>query len=116
MLCLSTRSGSSFIRPQPRTLGGVLSAFSQRYSLTYTSTRPLSKPVGLPIQGVHSHGFAGRQDDRLPLTATNSKKVPKEKWVEEKLAPDYWEKGTQSRQSKQQWFKESFRILKERMR
>ncbi|CAK6984887.1 major histocompatibility complex class I-related gene protein-like, partial [Scomber scombrus] len=43
------------------------------------------------------------------------KKVPKQDWMNETLPADYWEKGTQSRLSKQQWFKDNIDILKKRM-
>lgn len=43
-------------------------------------------------------------------------KVPKQSWMEKKLEESYWEKGTQSRRSKQQWFKVNLNILKERFR
>ncbi|CAK6984384.1 uncharacterized protein LOC128374602 [Scomber scombrus] len=43
------------------------------------------------------------------------RKVPKQDWMNDRLPADYWEKGTQSRQSKQQWFKVNIDILKKRM-
>ena len=46
----------------------------------------------------------------------NKEKVPKQTWMKEKLEAKYWEKGTQSRQSKQQWFEVNINILKDRMR
>lgn len=41
-------------------------------------------------------------------------KVPKQTWMKTQLEENYWEKGTQSRKSKQQWFKVNINILKER--
>ncbi|XP_036418446.1 class I histocompatibility antigen, F10 alpha chain-like [Colossoma macropomum] len=35
--------------------------------------------------------------------------------MKEKMQPDYWEKGTQSRKSKEQWFKVNVGILMDRM-
>lgn len=43
-------------------------------------------------------------------------KVPKQPWMKARLDKDYWVKGTQSRQSKQQWFKVNIGILMERLR
>eukprot|EP00066_Takifugu_rubripes_P030686 XP_011619952.1 PREDICTED: H-2 class I histocompatibility antigen, alpha chain-like [Takifugu rubripes] len=44
------------------------------------------------------------------------KKVPRQKWMEKELDKSYWEKGTESRKSKQQWFKVNINILKTRYR
>ena len=44
------------------------------------------------------------------------KKVPKQDWMKERLDKDYWDKGTQSRKFKEQWFKVNIGILMERMR
>ncbi|CAB1320956.1 unnamed protein product [Coregonus sp. 'balchen'] len=44
------------------------------------------------------------------------KKIPKQDWMREKLPADYWEKGTQSRKSKEQWFKVNVNILMDRMK
>lgn len=57
-------------------------------------------------------------DDR-ELDYYNSKsqiKVPKQDWMAKKMAADYWEKGTLSRKSKEQWFKVNVDILIDRMR
>uniref|UniRef100_A0A3B1J5E1 MHC class I-like antigen recognition-like domain-containing protein n=1 Tax=Astyanax mexicanus TaxID=7994 RepID=A0A3B1J5E1_ASTMX len=43
------------------------------------------------------------------------KKIPKQSWMMEKMQEDYWEKGTQSRKSKEQWFKVNVEILMKRM-
>ena len=60
----------------------------------------------------------GLLDDRMIdyYDSTVRKKEPKQPWMEERLDKDYWEKGTQSRQSKEQWFKVNLGILKERNR
>lgn len=42
-------------------------------------------------------------------------KVPRQNWMEI-LDKSYWEKGTLSRKSKQQWFKVNLNILKKRYR
>ncbi len=44
------------------------------------------------------------------------KKIPKQTWMKEKLEQDYWEKGSQSRKSKEQWFTVNIDILMKRMR
>ncbi len=44
------------------------------------------------------------------------KKIPKQTWMKEKLEQDYWEKGSQSRKSKEQWFNVNIAILMKRMR
>ncbi|XP_077937145.1 RLA class I histocompatibility antigen, alpha chain 11/11-like isoform X2 [Gasterosteus aculeatus] len=43
-------------------------------------------------------------------------KVPKQPWMKARLDKDYWVKGTQSRQSKQQWFKVNIGILMDRLK
>ncbi|XP_022613180.1 H-2 class I histocompatibility antigen, Q10 alpha chain-like isoform X5 [Seriola dumerili] len=90
-------------------------AGGERHSLTYIYTA-LSKPVGLP--GIHDFTAMGLMDSRMIdyYDSDNQKKVPKQDWMKEKLPSDYWEKGTQSRQSKQQWFSVNIGILMERMR
>ncbi|XP_022613176.1 H-2 class I histocompatibility antigen, Q10 alpha chain-like isoform X2 [Seriola dumerili] len=96
-------------------LGTGLTVNSERHSLTYIYTA-LSKPVGLP--GIHDFTAMGLMDSRMIdyYDSDNQKKVPKQDWMKEKLPSDYWEKGTQSRQSKQQWFSVNIGILMERMR
>lgn len=44
------------------------------------------------------------------------KKVPMQSWMKERLDQSYWDKGSQSRQSKQQWFKVNIDILMKRLR
>ncbi|XP_067468046.1 major histocompatibility complex class I-related gene protein-like isoform X3 [Thunnus thynnus] len=91
-----------------------LTVNSEKHSLTYIYTA-FSKPVGLP--GIHEFTAMGLMDDRMIdyYDSDLKKKVPKEPWMKERLPADYWEKGTQSRLSKQQWFKDSIDILKKRM-
>ncbi|XP_067468051.1 class I histocompatibility antigen, F10 alpha chain-like [Thunnus thynnus] len=86
----------------------------EKHSLTYIYTA-FSKPVELP--GIHEFTAMGLLDNRMIdyYDSDLKKKVPKEPWMREKLPADYWEKGTQSRLSKQQWFKVNIDILKKRM-
>jgi len=44
------------------------------------------------------------------------RKIPTQRWMKEKMLEDYWEKGTQSRKSKEQWFNVNIKILMDRMR
>uniref|UniRef100_A0A3B3TX44 Ig-like domain-containing protein n=1 Tax=Poecilia latipinna TaxID=48699 RepID=A0A3B3TX44_9TELE len=86
-----------------------------KHSLTYIYTA-FSKPVNLP--GLHEFTAMGLLDNRMIdyYDSENQVKVPKEDWMEKHLEPEYWEKGTQSRKSKQQWFKVNIDILMKRMR
>ncbi|KAM9419566.1 major histocompatibility complex class I-related gene protein-like isoform 4-T4 [Salvelinus alpinus] len=90
---------------------------SQRdiYSLNYIYTA-LSKPLELP--GIHEFTAMGLMNNRQIdyYDSVSKKKIPKQDWMREKLPPDYWEKGTQSRKSKEQWFKVNVNILMDRMR
>uniref|UniRef100_A0A3Q0RQ92 Ig-like domain-containing protein n=1 Tax=Amphilophus citrinellus TaxID=61819 RepID=A0A3Q0RQ92_AMPCI len=72
------------------------------HSLRYIYTA-LSKPVGLP--GIHQFTAMGLLDDRIIdyYDSENQMKVPRQE-------------GTQSRKSKEQWFKVNIAILMERMR
>lgn len=91
------------------------SPLTGEHSLFYTYTA-LSKPLELP--GIHDFTALGMLDDR-ELDYYNSKtkeKIPKQEWMKTKMTPDYWEKGTQSRRSKEQWFRVNLEILIERMR
>ncbi|KAL6473444.1 hypothetical protein MHYP_G00170050 [Metynnis hypsauchen] len=86
-----------------------------QHSLYYIYTA-LNKDVDLP--GIYEFTALGLLDDRA-IDYYNSKeqvKVPKQDWMKEKLQADYWEKGTQSRKSKEQWFKVNMDILMQRMR
>ncbi|XP_038581793.1 BOLA class I histocompatibility antigen, alpha chain BL3-6-like [Micropterus salmoides] len=88
---------------------------SETHSLFYTYTA-LSKPVGLP--GIHQFSAMGLLDGRMIdyFDSEHQKKVPKQDWMKERLPADYWDKGTQSRQRKQQSLKINLDILKTRMR
>ncbi|XP_059206078.1 H-2 class I histocompatibility antigen, Q10 alpha chain-like isoform X2 [Centropristis striata] len=96
-------------------LGTGLTVNCEKHSLTYIYTA-FSKPVELP--GIHEFTAMGQMNGRMIdyFDSDHQKKVPKQPWMDKKLDKDYWEKGTQSRQSKQQWFKVNINILKDRMR
>uniref|UniRef100_A0A8C1X1G3 Ig-like domain-containing protein n=1 Tax=Cyprinus carpio TaxID=7962 RepID=A0A8C1X1G3_CYPCA len=87
----------------------------QKHSLYYIYTA-LSKPVDLP--GVYQFTAMGLLDDTQIdyYNSEEQKKIPKQTWMKEKLYEDYWEKGTQSRKSKEQWFYKNIDILMKRMR
>ncbi|XP_030644533.1 H-2 class I histocompatibility antigen, Q10 alpha chain [Chanos chanos] len=92
----------------------VMQAECERHSLYYIYTA-LSKPVSLP--GIHEFTAMGLLDDR-EIDYYNSQdkvKIPRQHWMKESLTADYWEKGTQSRKSKEQWFKVNVNILMDRM-
>ncbi len=59
----------------------------------------------------------GLLDDREIdyYNSEEQKKIPKQTWMKEKLQEDYWEKGTQSRKIKEQWFNVNVDILMKRM-
>ncbi|KAI4876172.1 hypothetical protein NFI96_030616, partial [Prochilodus magdalenae] len=95
--------------------GVLVSTLGDQHSLYYIYTA-LSKDLTLP--GIYEFTALGLLDDR-EIDYYNSKdqmKVPKQHWMKEKMQEDYWEKGTQSRKSKEQWFKVNVDILMERMR
>ncbi|XP_047461020.1 H-2 class I histocompatibility antigen, Q10 alpha chain-like isoform X1 [Mugil cephalus] len=96
-------------------LGTVVTVNSEKHSLTYIYTA-LSKPVGLP--GIHEFTAMGLLDGKMIdyYDSEHQTKVPKQPWMEEQLSKEYWDKGTQSRRSKQQWFKVNIDILMKRMR
>uniref|UniRef100_A0A671TLZ2 Ig-like domain-containing protein n=1 Tax=Sparus aurata TaxID=8175 RepID=A0A671TLZ2_SPAAU len=85
------------------------------HSLHYIYTG-LSRDLGLP--GIHKFTAMGLLDNRMIdyFDSKTKKKVPKQTWMKDRLDPEYWVKGTQSRQSKQQWFEVNINILKDRMR
>uniref|UniRef100_A0A673MK42 Ig-like domain-containing protein n=1 Tax=Sinocyclocheilus rhinocerous TaxID=307959 RepID=A0A673MK42_9TELE len=88
---------------------------AEKHSLYYIYTA-LSKPVDLP--GIYQFTAMGLLDD-IQIDYYNSeeqKKIPKQTWMKEKMQEDYWEKGTQSRKSKEQWFNVNIDILMKRMR
>ncbi|XP_077937146.1 H-2 class I histocompatibility antigen, L-D alpha chain-like isoform X1 [Gasterosteus aculeatus] len=90
--------------------------FGGKHSLTYTYTAFAHKPVGLP--GIHEFTAMGHLDTHMIdyFDSDQQLKVPKQPWMEERLDKDYWVKGTQSRQSKQQWFKVNIGILMNRLK
>uniref|UniRef100_A0A8C1X1D9 Ig-like domain-containing protein n=1 Tax=Cyprinus carpio TaxID=7962 RepID=A0A8C1X1D9_CYPCA len=92
-----------------------LLTLSGKHSLYYIYTA-LSKPVDLP--GVYQFTAMGLLDDTQIdyYNSEEQKKIPKQTWMKEKLYEDYWEKGTQSRKSKEQWFYKNIDILMKRMR
>ncbi|XP_065146980.1 class I histocompatibility antigen, F10 alpha chain-like isoform X5 [Paramisgurnus dabryanus] len=95
-------------------LGAVVPVQSEMHSLYYIYTA-LSKPVDLP--GIYDFTAMGLLDDRQIdyYNSEEQKKIPKQDWMKEKLPQDYWDKGTQSRKSKEQWFNVNVNILMERM-
>ncbi|XDV12027.1 hypothetical protein PO909_000784 [Leuciscus waleckii] len=95
--------------------GTSASLQAERHSLYYIYTG-LSKPVDLP--GIYEFTAMGLLDD-TQIDYYNSKekrKIPTQPWMKEKMQEDYWEKGTQSRKSKEQWFNVNVKILMDRMR
>ncbi|XP_072529384.1 zinc-alpha-2-glycoprotein-like [Salminus brasiliensis] len=96
-------------------VGVVVSVVSERHSLYYIYSA-LNKDVALP--GIYEFTALGLLDDR-EIDYYNSKeqvKIPKQDWMKEKMEDEYWVKGTQSRKSKEQWFRVNVGILMERMR
>uniref|UniRef100_H2SAD4 Ig-like domain-containing protein n=1 Tax=Takifugu rubripes TaxID=31033 RepID=H2SAD4_TAKRU len=69
-------------------------------------------------QGIHEFTAMGVLDGNVIdyFDSDAQKKVPRQKWMEKELDKSYWEKGTESRKSKQQWFKVNINILKTRYR
>ncbi|XP_016380042.1 uncharacterized protein LOC107717719 [Sinocyclocheilus rhinocerous] len=96
-------------------LGAAVPAWSEKHSLYYIYTA-LSKPVQLP--GIYQFTAMGLLDDREIdyYNSHDQRKIPKQHWMKEKMQEDYWEKGTQSRKSKEQWFNVNVDILMKRMR
>uniref|UniRef100_A0A8C1S2S0 Immunoglobulin C1-set domain-containing protein n=1 Tax=Cyprinus carpio TaxID=7962 RepID=A0A8C1S2S0_CYPCA len=96
-------------------ISAVLLFLAEKHSLYYIYTA-LSKPVDQP--GIYQFTAMGLLDDR-EIDSYNSKeqkKIPRQQWMKEKMQEDYWEKGTQSRKSKEQWFNVNVDILMKRMR
>uniref|UniRef100_W5KCI6 Ig-like domain-containing protein n=1 Tax=Astyanax mexicanus TaxID=7994 RepID=W5KCI6_ASTMX len=106
--------GTTFFLTCP-TLVTCFSIFPpERHSLYYIYTT-LSKDLDLP--GIYEFTALGLLDDREIdyYNSKEQKKIPKQSWMMEKMQEDYWEKGTQSRKSKEQWFKLNVDILMQRM-
>uniref|UniRef100_A0A8B9HWT6 Ig-like domain-containing protein n=1 Tax=Astyanax mexicanus TaxID=7994 RepID=A0A8B9HWT6_ASTMX len=92
----------------------VLSTLGERHSLYYIYSA-LNKDVSLP--GIYEFTALGLLDGREIdyYNSKEQKKIPKQSWMMEKMQEDYWEKGTQSRKSKEQWFKVSLETVMQRM-
>uniref|UniRef100_A0A3Q3X8U8 MHC class I-like antigen recognition-like domain-containing protein n=1 Tax=Mola mola TaxID=94237 RepID=A0A3Q3X8U8_MOLML len=84
------------------------------HSLHYIYTA-LSRNVKMP--GIHEFTAMGMLDNTLIdyFDSDRQVKFPKQKWMKAELKEDYWKKGTESRQSKQQWFKVNIEILMKRL-
>ncbi|XP_037650232.1 H-2 class I histocompatibility antigen, Q10 alpha chain-like isoform X4 [Sebastes umbrosus] len=97
-------------------LGTGLTVNGDRHSLTYIYTALSENPVGLP--GIHEFTAMGQLDSKIIdyFDSDHQVKVPKQKWMKDKLPEDYWKKGTQSCQNEQQWFKYKINSLKKHMR
>ncbi|CAL8396452.1 unnamed protein product [Gadus morhua 'NCC'] len=96
-------------------LCGVWTVNAEINSLTYIYTA-FTRPVGLP--GIPEFSAIGLLDGR-PIDYFDSDtqvKVPREDWMKERLDKEYWDKGTSSRQTKQQWFKDNLKIITDRLR
>ncbi|XP_066580146.1 class I histocompatibility antigen, F10 alpha chain isoform X2 [Amia ocellicauda] len=86
---------------------------SERHSLQYIYTAMSHPSVSNP----EFTAMGLLDDNQIDYYDSASKmKIPKQDWMREKLPADYWEKGTQSRRSKEQWFKVNVGILMDRMR
>lgn len=88
---------------------------SERHSLTYIYTA-LSKPNGRP--GIHEFTAMGLLDGRMIdyYDSETQKKIPKQPWIIKHKPAEYWQKGSESRKSKHEWFKINIDILMKRMR
>ncbi|XP_023665406.1 major histocompatibility complex class I-related gene protein-like [Paramormyrops kingsleyae] len=89
-------------------------AGSEIHTLEYIYTA-LSKPVEVP--GVYEFTAMGILDNEQ-IDYYNSKektKIPRQTWMSQRLDGNYWDKGTSSRKSKEQWFKVNVEILMNRM-
>ncbi|XP_073719425.1 major histocompatibility complex class I-related gene protein isoform X2 [Misgurnus anguillicaudatus] len=86
---------------------------AETHSLYYIYTG-LSKAIDLP--GIYDFIGMGLLDDRQIdyYDSKERKKIPKQEWMKGNLPADYWEKGTQSRKSKEQSFNENIKVLMER--
>ncbi|XP_069055133.1 H-2 class I histocompatibility antigen, Q10 alpha chain-like isoform X2 [Lepisosteus oculatus] len=92
---------------------GAAGSGAERHSLHYIYTA-LSKPV----DGIPEFTAMGVLNDRRIDYYDNwiMQKIPKQSWMKTNMPQEYWEKGTQSRKSKEQWFKVNVGILMDRMR
>lgn len=96
-------------------IGLAQQSVPERHSLYYVYIA-LSKPIHAP--GIFEFIAMGLLDDRKIdyYDSERKEKMPQQNWMKANLAKDYWEKGTQSRRSKEQWFKVNVNILMERLR
>lgn len=92
----------------------VVSTLAEKHSLYYIYSA-LNKDLALP--GIYEFTALGLLNDREIdyYNSKEQKKIPKQNWMMERMQEDYWEKGTQSRKSKEQWFKVNVEILMQRM-
>lgn len=90
-------------------------SFPETHTLTYIYTQ-ISGEASLPA-GVSDFAAMGVLDGHVIdyYDSGTMRKVPKHPWMTRELSATYWEQGTQSRRSKQQWFKVNVDILLERM-
>ncbi|KAL1279109.1 hypothetical protein QQF64_025782 [Cirrhinus molitorella] len=87
---------------------------AEKHSLYFIYTG-ISKPVNLT--GIYQFNAMGLLDD-IQIDYYNSEEkraIPKQQWMKEKMQDDYWERGTQSRKLKEQWFYLSLKTLMGRM-
>uniref|UniRef100_A0A3B3C048 Ig-like domain-containing protein n=1 Tax=Oryzias melastigma TaxID=30732 RepID=A0A3B3C048_ORYME len=77
-----------------------------KHSLRHIYTA-FSKPVN--FSGIHNFTAMGLLDDRMIYYYDSSmdKKIPKQKWMKERLKPDYWDKGTEFLRREQMRFIEN---------
>ncbi|XP_067237144.1 uncharacterized protein [Chanodichthys erythropterus] len=96
-------------------LNGTLRSAQAEKHLLYYNYTALSKPVDL--SGIYEFTAMGLLDDTQIdyYNSEEKRKIPKQQWMKEKPPEDYWEKGTQSRKSKEQWFNVNIHILMNRM-
>ncbi|CAL8365887.1 unnamed protein product, partial [Arctogadus glacialis] len=97
-----------------RLIPSVLLLLPEVHSLIYIYTA-FTRPVRLP--GIHEFSAIGVLDGQ-PIDYFDSdtqEKVPREDWMKERLDKEYWDKGTISRQTKQQWFKDNLKIVTDRL-
>ncbi|XP_068188626.1 H-2 class I histocompatibility antigen, Q10 alpha chain-like [Antennarius striatus] len=87
----------------------------ERHSLTYLYTS-FSKPVS--VGGIPDFVAMGMLDQRIIdyYDSVTKKKVPRQRWMEERLEDEYWKRGTASRDSKKLWFQVNTDILMTRLR
>ncbi|XP_063042186.1 class I histocompatibility antigen, F10 alpha chain-like [Engraulis encrasicolus] len=87
----------------------------ERHSLYYVYIA-LSQQI--PAPGIFEFTAMGLLDDRKIdyYNSMDKVKIPQQDWMREKIPADYWERGTQKRKSKEEWFKVNINTVMERMR